>query len=97
MFLSLIQGTRVLCSVMTHEALAVLGHMLSSRKTYMVSSFSVAEPGYGIHSRFHILFDEKTIIKHVSAPFVDRVFDLRTPSDLPTSQIDGGIIYGEFV
>lgn len=79
---------------MTHKALAVHGHLLSPQKTFKISGFSIAEPGFAFHSRFHILLDEKTTIEEVSVRFVDRVFNLQCPSDLPTYEIYGGNIFG---
>lgn len=76
------------------KAVAVHGHMLSEKKTYMVSRYSIAEPGFGFHNRFHILFDELTSVEGVDEPFVDRVFSLRTPTNLPTCRNFIGTIYG---
>ena len=94
-FLTSLQGSRILCTLNTHEAVAVHGNRLLPKNTYEVSHFFVAEPGLGIHTRFHLLFDEDTSIKVVSARFVDRVFNLRTPSDLPTCPTFLGNLYGK--
>lgn len=88
------QGTRTLVSIVNHDAVIKHGHMMEEKKTYILSKYSVAEPGYGIHDRFHVRLDKDTEVKVVNTPFVDRVFSLRTPSDLPTDETYVGSIYG---
>lgn len=72
----------------------VHGQTLKPKNTYMFSRYFVSEPGFGVHSRFHIRLDEYSHVYLISEPFVDRVFNLRAPSDIPRSGNCDGAIYG---
>lgn len=85
----------MVCSLVTRSAVDVHGQIITPGRTYSVSRYSVAEPGMGVHHRFHIRFDELTSVDVVPKPFVDRVFNLRGPAEVPASLMFVGNIYGE--
>lgn len=83
------------CSLVTPTAIDVYGQIILPRRKYVVSRYLVAEPGYGIHHSFHLRFDELTGVELVDEPFVDRVFNLRIPAEIPTSITYLGTLYGK--
>lgn len=68
--------------------------MFSPRRSYRVSRYLVSEPEFGFHHRFHIRFDEDTSVIRTNDPYVDRVFNLRAPTDIPACKSLIGTIYG---
>lgn len=89
------QGTRILCSVVPRAAVEVHGQAIFPKRTYLVSHFNVVRPGFGLHNRFHLLFDESTTFALMYEPFVERVVNLRAPTDMPKSVAFVGSIYGD--
>lgn len=84
----------MVCSLVTQTAVDVHGQILQPERTYVVSRYLVTEPGHGIHHRFHLRFDELTNVDLISDSFVDRVFSLRVPTEIPTCLSFVGSIYG---
>ena len=88
------KGTRVMCKLMSDKSVDVHGQIISPKRTYMFSRYLVTSPGFGVHPEFHIRLDELTSVDLIVEPFVDRVFNLRCPSDIPAYRSFAGSIYG---
>lgn len=84
----------MVCSLANLAAVDAYGETLKPKKTYMFSRYLVAEPGFGVHDRFHIRLDEHSTVNLMSEPFVDRVFNLCSPNEIPRSPTSLGSIYG---
>lgn len=88
------QGTRVVCSLVNLAAVDAHGEILKPKKTYILSRYLVTDPGFGVHSRYHIRLDQHSNVNLISEPFVDRVFNLRAPHEIPRTQNCIGSLYG---
>lgn len=86
----------MVCSLVTPTAIDVYGQIILPRRKYYVSRYLVAEPGYGIHQSFHLRFDELTGVELSEDPFVDRVYNLRIPAEIPTCLTYLGTLYGMY-
>lgn len=84
----------MVCSLVTPNAFDVHGQIITPRRKYVVSRYLVAEPGFDIHHRFHLHFDELASLGLVDAPFVDSVFNLCIPLEIPTCLTYVETIYG---
>lgn len=84
----------MLATVKSHNGVASLPTMLKESCSYSISRFIVSDGGLGVNPRFHILLDEFAGVRELSLPFVDRVFNLRCPSDVPGGNFSSATLVG---
>lgn len=84
----------MLCKLVTDKAVDVHGQILKPKRTYMFTRYLVTSPGHDVHPEFHIRLDELTSVDLIVEPFIDRVYNLRSPSDIPAYRSFAGSLYG---
>ena len=70
-------------SFRTEKGMEWVSNVVSQGSSYRISRFLVKGPGLGAHPLFHFEVDEMSGFEQVSIPWVDRVFNLHCPSDIP--------------
>lgn len=87
------QGFRMLATVRSKEGIDCLTDVLTERGSYSISRFFVKEGGCYFHPTFHIELDEFSCVCPSTLPFVDRVFNLKTPYAIPQrNTFSGGVL-----
>lgn len=84
----------MLATVRSLNGVASLPSMLKESHSYSICRFIVSDGGYCVNPRFHLDLDEFTGVRELSIPFVDRVFNLRCPSDVPGGNFSCGTLVG---
>lgn len=86
----------MLASVRTLNGMLALTNMIKEQCSYSVSRFLVNEGGFCIHPRVHMLLDEFSVVRNLSTPFVDRVYNLRCPCDVPGGNFSCRLLVGMY-
>lgn len=87
----------MLALVRTHDDMVSLPSILKESSSYSISPFIVNNGGFCVHPRLHIVLVEFPGVRTLFIPFVDHVFNLRCPSDVPSGNFSCGALVGLYI
>lgn len=87
----------MLATVRSLNGVASIPGMLKEFHSYSICRFIVNDGGFCVHPRYHLALDEFTGVNELSIPYVDRVFNLRCPSDVLGRNFGCGYLVGMYI